>query len=259
MKKLLSIALLLGLGVAAGCSSDSSDSPGSNSSAATGCQQLKDCCATGDSAFQSVCNSGLTQANNNDQVCTGVVQDLQKDGHCGGGAAGSGGGGQAGSGQGGSSQGGSSQAGSNTGGTSGAQAPECTTLEACCATLTAGVKDGCEHIVGLNNAGSCTSILATYQNAGQCKPMAAKVPFSCDTSSSDHKCFDQQADSAAIPALQASCPNGTIGTKCPGTDLIGCCTLMTTSLCYYTSDSGSTADEYAMQCAAAQGTWSTTH
>jgi hypothetical protein len=120
----------------------------------------------------------------------------------------------------------------------------------------AGVKDGCDHIVGLNAGPSCASILKTYQNGGQCLPMAAKTPFSCDTSSTNNTCFQELADSTTLMYLPQSCTSGTIGTACPAANLVGCCTGATgITVCEY--NGAGSADDLGMNCAATSGTWST--
>ncbi|HEX8791439.1 MAG TPA: hypothetical protein VF765_10855 [Polyangiaceae bacterium] len=77
---------------------------------------------------------------------------------------------------------------------------------------------------------------------------------SCDQTSMG-QCAITSVPSSEVSAFQQSCMSngGTPGTSCPTTDLVGCCTISSTEICYY-GDGG--VDQSS--CASAGGTWSTT-
>lgn len=145
--------------------------------------------------------------------------------------------------------------GSSTGngGSAGAAMPtnaDCKKLESCCVALTAGLKDACNHVAGLNFGPSCLDVYSLYKcdavlaAASQPKTSACKLSNRC-----------LQGPYSQYQAAGCMGGGGIASDTCPADGVIGCCTTGGIEQCSYTGDESPTTKE---ACEGSSGVFSTT-
>jgi hypothetical protein len=235
-----SIALILSLLVtspfAVGCGSSSDSSPGSagkpgsDNSAGEGNDNSagKGSSAGGDSSSND--NGGAPDmSDNGGAVDTGGAADN-------GGAAANGG----------SSDG--------SGGSAGAAMPtnaECKKLEPCCVDLTAGLKDACNHVAGLNSGPSCTDVYSLYKCDAVLAAASQPKTSACTLS---NKCI--QTAYSQYEAAGCTAGGGVASDTCPAAGVTGCCSSTGVEQCTYTGNDSPITKESCES--GMNGTFSTT-
>jgi hypothetical protein len=143
---------------------------------------------------------------------------------------------------------------SGNGGSAGAAMPtnaECKKLEPCCVALTAGLKDACNHVAGLNSGPSCTSVYSLYNcdsvlaTASQPKTSACKLSNNCI-----------QTAYSQYQAAGCMAGGGVASDTCPADGVTGCCSSTGVEQCTYTGNDSPITEESCKS--SMNGTFSTT-
>ena len=141
----------------------------------------------------------------------------------------------------------------SNGGSAGAAMPTnagCKKLEPCCVALTAGLKDACNHVAGLNSGPSCVDVYSLYKcdavlaTANQPKTSACKLSNQC-----------LQGPYSQYQAAGCMAGGGIASDTCPADGVIGCCTTSGIEQCSYTGDESPPTKE---SCEGKSGVFSTT-